>query len=87
MEQMPPPLPHKAGVEATCQIYSPDTDQYWPLELVWTREDNRCYVRGQFKEVLEGCFDAGEGSPVLGFDFLFICQIGSTYPARLIRGL
>lgn len=70
MEEMTTPFPHKAGIEATCQVYRANTDHDRPLELLRPREDDGRPVGSEFEQILKRGFHGGEGSPMIAFDFL-----------------
>ncbi len=67
---MTSPLSNKQRVESARHINSRDTDDDGPLELVRPGKDHGRDVREHLKQVLEGCLDGGECTPVFRFDFL-----------------
>ena len=72
MNQMPPHPSYISHIKRPGKQYRNPAQQHWNLELRREREEDGSGVGEEFKEVLEGGFEGGEGAAVGGLDSLLI---------------
>lgn len=61
---------HKQSIQTSSNIYSYNTNNQWPLELVWPGKDYRRSKGKKFEKVLKRCFNSRKRPTVSIFDFL-----------------
>ncbi len=68
---------YEKTVKTSRRVYSGDTDDHGPLELVWPGEDDGRDIREQLEDVLERCLNRRESPTVVRLNFLLVCQFTS----------
>lgn len=73
VEKMPTPFSQEISIHAASGVHSSYTDNQWPLELIWSREDYSRQVGQHLEKILERSLDRGECASVVILNFLLLC--------------